>query len=195
MLGINKSFQFVYLRRRVLAPAMLLAFGLLTGCGVSKSTSISAGFRAVMVGSYDAPADAAGNSDPRSLTLTLSKVTLTLSDGTVVDASPTAATSYHIIGRPQIVAEKDLSAYEGKTLSAAQVTFLPTGVVGTHYGNNPTVTFGNASPKTTGTLVLQKTKVAQLEIDAQWRNTVTRDDDAKTESATAPAFALYLTLE
>jgi hypothetical protein len=166
----------------------------LAGCGISKSTlGLTQGITIAMTGTFEAPPDAAGNSDPRFEKITLNKVTLNKSDGTTVDASPTDPAEFKILSRPQIIAEKDLTDAVGTTFTSIDFEFAGTVLVTGRYSTDMEVALPNPTPSYSGSFTVEQQKSVRLDISLQWRDTVTRDDSAKQDSATAPAFSLDLT--
>jgi|LauGreDrversion4_2_1035121.scaffolds.fasta_scaffold1067670_1 hypothetical protein len=142
-----------------------------------------------MAGSYETPDGAAGNADPKFVAFTLNSVVLKSADGdlAVFDGEPT---EFRIISRDSLIAEKDLTDQEGLAYTGAEVTFAADVTMGGKYADDLTATLAAPTATLTESLAIETAKTIKLFVKAKWRNTVTRDDDAETETAVAPSLSV-----
>jgi len=178
------------------APRLLatVAFAYaLTACGESTSLDVPEKLEVVMLGSFTAPADAAGNAEPRHQTYTLVDVAATAADGTIIDLYEEDAKELKIINRSQIIHEADLADYVDTAFTQISVQFDPTVKGLGKIEEELTVTL----PAPTLTLLegftVDSAAVLRLTIEAQWKNTITRDEELDPpEVMSAPTFVLEL---
>lgn len=171
-----------------------LATFALVGCG-DTSVSLEEKLVVAMLGVFEAPEDASGNADPRYLSIDFLDLTLTKSDGEEVDAFEPSSSTLRIVNRSQIIAEYSLSKYVGESFTSVKATFAPAATAGGKYASSLPVTLSTPAPVYTEVLTVEKTKNIRLDLKAQWKNTLTRDDDANSETATSPTFRFVLANE
>lgn len=182
------------MRYKLVCSILSLGLGLsLTACGATK-IDLKESLTIAMFGAFEAPADATGNAEPRSQTYTLQDVALVAADGTVVDLYDEDAKEVRIINRAQIIHAADLSDYKENSYASIRVQFAA-GVVGAgNLEDELTLTLADPVIVYAQTFTVEKAIAQRLEIQVNWKNTITRDDDADpvTEVMAAPAFATQL---
>ena len=180
-----------------LASAVILgsAIGPFWGCAQSTKLDLTEKLTVAMQGVFEAPVDATGNADPKFEKFTLSAVTAVDSDGTSVNLYEDDPKEFRIISRPQIIFEADISDYVDKSFNTVALTFDPTTTVGGKIESDLAVALTDASPMLTDTFTVEKAKGLRLDVKVQWKNTVTRDEDADpaSETASSPTFTLEMT--
>jgi hypothetical protein len=173
------------------ALAVCLPMMAIVGCGSAKLT-VDQKFVVAMVGVFEAPADATGNAEPKYQTYSLEDVSFTMSDGSALPLYTDAAQSFRIVNRSQILFETDISKEVGQTVAAINVQFAATIEGGGKTGATLTATLPSPVLTLNEAFVLEKAQSTRLNIDVQWKNTVTLDSSADpvTEVMSAPTFLL-----
>jgi hypothetical protein len=168
---------------------LLVAAGL-SGCGATTVAS-DVNFVVAMLGVFEAPEDAAGDSEPTHQTYSLEDVTLTSATGEVVDLYTDDPKDVRILSRSQIIHEEDIGDYEEESFASASVTFAATvtGMGGS--GDELTLTLPATTLTYATAFTIPKAKSQRLTIKVQWKNTIGTDEDG-AESMTAPTFSLDL---
>jgi hypothetical protein len=173
--------------RTALASAALGAA--LTGCGTSltvKSTLVVA-----MYGVFVAPADAAGDSEPKYQDYTLEGVTLTAEDGTETELYSDDPKDLRIVSRSQIIHEADVSDHEDDAFTKIAVTFAPDISGEGTTGDELTTTLAVPTATLETPFTIEQGKERRLKIAVQWKNTVTYDSEQDpAETMSPPTFAL-----
>ena len=168
------------------------------GCGgVTPSVDLGESLTVAMTGVFEAPADATGNAEPKSMAMTLTGVALTAVDGSTVDlfaAEEAEPTEYRIISRGQIVFEADISDYVDVEFAALTVTFDPTVQGQGKYEDEMTTTLTSTTAAYAEPFTVENAKAVELGISVQWKNIVTRDEDADppTEVMSSPGLVADL---
>jgi hypothetical protein len=162
----------------------------LGGCGQTE-IDLEEKLVVAMYGVFVAPADAAGNAEPKYQSYTLTGVGFTAADGTVVDLFEDAEpVQLRIIDRSQIIFETVIHDHVDTAFASASVTFEPTVGVG-GAGDELTTTLPSPTLTLTEAFTVEKAKSRRLELKVQWKNTITRDaDDPSLETVTPPTFAV-----
>ncbi len=168
------------------------ALSVLTGCGDTFSLSLKEKLLVAMVGAFEAPEGAEGNAEPRSMRFILEKVTLISEDSTETELYEDDPAEFNIISRSQIIAEADVSEHVGVSFSGIRVTFSPDATVVGKIDENMVVTLTQTDLQYGQPFTIEKAKELRLNIKTQWKNIVTVDEAAKTETAIAPSFALEI---
>jgi len=168
---------------------LLLVPVLLSACGQT-SLDLTETLAVGMLGVFEAPQDAEGNGEPRSMSFTLQGVKITDADGVDTSLFEGEPVEFSIINRSQIIAEADVSEHVGETFSSITVTFAPSVGVKGKIDENLEVTIANPELQYVDSIAFETAKKARLNIKVQWKNIITRDEEAKTESVTPPAFSL-----
>ena len=180
--------------RQVALPAVLIVIGLAaTGCGQSTKLELTEKLTVAMQGTFEAPVDAVGNAEPKFVKFTLTGVSMTGLDGTVTDIYKSDPLAVRIISRPQIIHEVEVKDYVGETFTQLTVTFDSAIEAGGKYEESMPLTLTTPNADYLGSIAVEKAKAMRLDISVQWKDTVTRDDDAKTETMTSPALLMDLT--
>jgi hypothetical protein len=165
---------------------------LLSACG-STALDLSEKLTVVMYGVYEAPVDATGNVEPRQQHYTLTDVSLINTDGSAtsifVESEPKDLV---IINRAQIIEEAPLADYAETSFAGFRVSFASAISGSGKYEAEMPATLSSATADLLEPVTVTKAKVYRLNVKVQWKNTVTRDEDAKTEEMSAPTFALGL---
>jgi hypothetical protein len=171
--------------------SILLAGWGLGGCSTSSLTSSTEMLTLLIVGVFEKSPDAAGNAEPKKITFSLTGAELVLDDGTSVDlwegGEPASQT---VISRPQIVYEKNLADYVGKSFTTLRLTFDPTVIGSGKYAEEIAVTLPDPSPDFINTLPIQKGKSIEVTANVQWKDLINRDPSTSppTETMTPPSF-------
>ncbi len=148
-----------------------------------------------MQGTFVAPVDADGNAEPRFQNYVLTDVVLIEAGGVETSVyKATEATALKIVNRSQIIYEADLAELVDKTFTSARVSFQPGITGGGKIEDAMAVTLVDPELEIPSPFTVEATTTYRLNIEVQWKNTVTRDEDSdpKTETMTAPSFALDL---
>lgn len=159
------------------------------------TTSFSEKLEIAMYASSSAPADARGTIDPKSLTFSLTGVSITLSDQTTLnlfqDKEPE---DFRILPRSQLILEADLSKYTGKECSEIAITFKKEIVGIGKYSKDLTATLGASTSSYATPIKIETAKTVRLEIQVQWKNTISIDTttDPPGETLSAPGLVLNL---
>lgn len=176
-----------------------LALGLLlemqlSACGGATSSSLALNetLTVAMIGVFEAPADAVGSAEPKSVTFTVEGVTMTATDGTAIELFEGEPVDYKVVSRSQIIFEADLSEYVKHDFSSISVTFAPTIIGKGKYEDEMPATLTISSAVYADAFTVEKGKALSLDIAVQWKSTVSRDDEAKTEAFSSPAFVADL---
>ena len=165
----------------------------LTACSsATTSLTTAAKLTVVMYGVFEAPVDATGGAEPRFQTYTLNSVDLVDGDGVVTALFSDPPKSLRIVNRSQIIAELPLTDYVGKSFSSVRVGFDPDVVGGGKIEAAMPATLGNPVLELVEPITVAAAKDVRLKIKVQWKNTVSRDEDAdpKTEVMSAPGFSM-----
>ena len=158
---------------------------------MSSLTSSTETLTLLMVGVFEKSPDAAGNAEPKKMTFSLTGAELLLADGTAVDLWEGGDPAYHtVISRPQIVYEKSLADYVGKSFTTLRLTFDPTVTGSGKYEEEIAVTLPNPTPDFISTLTIEKGKSIEITANVQWKDLITRDTSTSppTETMTPPSF-------
>ena len=135
-----------------------------------------------MVGVFEQPEDAVGNSDPKFVNVILEDVRFTREDGTIVDLFEGDPASFRIINRTQIIHEVNMADYVNETLSGLTVEFDP--VIGAQHKSGSTLSsslmFPSVSPRQA--LKVEKAVQKRLTIRLLWKNTITYDPNTDPPS-------------
>jgi hypothetical protein len=176
--------------RFALAAAAALAA---TACGSSASLTQDVELNVAMTGVLEAPADAVGDTDPKSLTFQLTDASITSDEGEATDLyTADEPTSVRIISRSQIILTAPLKALVGKTFSKISLTFDPT-VTGQGKKNDAlSTTLAAPTIEYTAPIKVETGKSMRLDVEVQWKNTIAKDADTGEEALSAPAFTLAL---
>lgn len=180
---------------RSLGVALLLfVCTLLNGCGESASLDLSEKFTVAMLGVFEAPADAEGNAEPRSLSFTLQSVALTSAEGASVALYEDEPKEFSIINRSQIIAEADIAEYVGQAFTAVTVTFSAAVTAVARTSSDLPITLPSPALVHTAPIAVSKAKSHRLNIGVLWKNIVTYDDSGETpvETVSAPGFSFEL---
>ena len=146
-----------------------------------------------MQGTFEAPVDADGNAEPRFQTYVLTNIVLVDSDGVETSLfTDTEPLELKIVNRSQIIYEADLHDLVNKSYASARVSFQSTVLGGGKYGDAMSVELIDPDLDIPDALTVETATNYRMNVQVQWKNTVTRDDDAGTETMTAPSFALDL---
>ena len=145
-----------------------------------------------MIGAFEAPEGAEGNAEPRSMTFTLEKVTLIAEDGTEIEMYEADPAEFAIINRSQIIAEADVADYVGDSFSGIRVTLSPEATVVGKIDDDMVVTLTQNELLYSEAITIEKAKELRLNIKTKWKNTITSDEAANTETAIPPAFDLEI---
>lgn len=173
---------------------LLLIITQLVSCN-DTSTSFSEKLEIAMSAAFSAPADARGTTDPKSLTFTLTGITLTLSDQTALnlyqDQDPK---EFRIVARSQLILEADLSKYVSKEISEIAISFSKNIKGSGKYSSELTTSLSDATARYSVPFKIQTAKTVRLEIQTQWKNTISTDTttDPPTETLSAPGMILDL---
>ncbi len=170
----------------------LTTFTGLTGCAETFSLSLKEKLLVAMFGAFEAPEGSEGNAEPRSMSFTLEKVTLIADDGTETEMYEDEPAAFSIVNRSQIIAEADLAEQVGESYSSIRVTLSPEATVVGKIEDSMVVTLGQSELLYTEVFSIEKAKELRLNIKTQWKNIVTYDEAAGTETATAPTFSLEI---
>ncbi len=178
----------------VIAARAVLAAGVfaLVGCGSMTKIDLTEKLTIAMQGTFEAPPAADGNAEPKFVKFTLDDVTMTQTDGTVVDLYDADPLDLRIINRPQIIHEAKIKDYVGSDFSQITVTFAADAEAGGKYETSMPLTLATSEADFVEAFSVEKAKSLRLDISVQWKNTVTRNDDDKSETVTSPAFLLEL---
>lgn len=178
------------------ATLLALAAGI-SACGDATKLDLTEVLSVAMQGTFEAPPAADGNSEPRALTFTILGLTMTRDDGTVDDlfADETEPKEVRIINRPQIVYEPEVHDYVDVTYTKLTLTLDASATAKGKYEDEIAVTLAQPVAEFVDTFTVEKAKSMRLDLSVQWKNTVSRDDDEKTETMTSPTFVLDLTSE
>jgi hypothetical protein len=179
-------------RAPLAALAWLVACLGLVGCGQTE-LDLDEKLVVAMYGVFEAPADAAGNAEPKYQTYTFTGLSLTGADGAVVDLfadADTEPTEVRIIDRSQIIFETSVHDYVDDKFTAASVGFdAAVGVGGA--GDELTTALPQPTLTLSEAFAVEKAKSRRLVVKVQWKNTITRDaDDPTLESVAPPTFAM-----
>jgi hypothetical protein len=182
------------LSKNILTKHLLWAsfLGLLTGCSDTFSLSLKEKLLVSMVGIFEAPEGAEGNSEPRSMSFTLEKVTLIAEDGSETEMYEDDPAEFAIINRSQIIAEADAADYVGDSFSGIRVTFSPDVTVVGKVDDSMVVTLTQSDLLYSEAFTFEKAKELRFNIKTQWKNTITFDEAANTETAVPPSFDLEI---
>jgi hypothetical protein len=161
---------------------------LIAGCGDLGSLSDSGKLRVVVYGVYTAPESATGNATPEHYELSFSRLQLTQSTGTIVDLSPATTETLRIIDRPQIVYESDLKDYVDSSFSNVSLLFDSQVLVGGKYNSGYDLTLSDPLISEAAEFTVYEGEDIEIAVMIQWRNTIERDTEAKSESVQAPTF-------
>jgi hypothetical protein len=186
-------------RRRAGLALALLGGALTTGCG-STSTTLELGemLTVAMIGVFEAPPDAEGNAEPKFVKFDLEGLKLAAADGTEVELfeeeEPLEA---RIINRSQIIYEASLADYVDTEFTSLTVTFGQDIVAGGKYEDEITAELPVAAAEYVDAITVEKAKGLRLTVQVQWKNILTRDEEADppTETMTAPTLTLDLKQE
>lgn len=164
------------------------------GCN-DTSTSFTEKLEIAMSAAFSAPADARGTTDPKSLTFTLTGASVSLNDQTVLnlyqDLDPK---EFRIVSRSQLILEADLSKYVTKEISEIAITFSKNIKGSGKYSSELTTTLSDSTARYSIPVKIQTAKTVRLEIQTQWKNTISIDTttDPPTETLSAPGLILDL---
>lgn len=165
---------------------------LLVSCNQSTSIDLTEKLTVAMLGVFEAPQDADGNAEPRAMAFTLQSVKLNSADGTEIELFEDDPTEYSIINRSQIIAEAEIADYVDQSFSGITVTFAPEVTVAGKIEPELPVTLVNSELLYEDLIEIEKAKSFRLNINVQWKNIVTHDEEAETETAVPPAFSLEI---
>jgi hypothetical protein len=180
--------------KKTLSKQLLWAsiLSLLTGCGDSLSISLKEKLLVAMIGVFEAPEGAEGNAEPRSMSFTLEKVTLIAEDGTETETYEGDPAEFAIINRSQIIAEADAADYVGDSFAGIRVTFSPEATVVGKVDDSMNVALTQSELLYAEAFTFEKAKELRVNIKTQWKNTITFDETANTETAISPSFELEI---
>jgi hypothetical protein len=175
-----------------LLPGGLAAF--LGACSGETELDFSEKLTIAMLGTYEEPAGAAGNADPKFVNVTFIDASLTRSNGAIVDLFEGEPTAFRIINRSQILHEVDMSSYVDETLSAISVSFEASVTAGGKLGSALESTLLATTVSSASTLTVESAIQKRLEIHLQWKNTITLDEslDPPTETLGMPGLSATL---
>jgi len=148
-----------------------------------------------MAGTFVAPDSATGNAVPRNIIFTLTGISMREKDTqTEVAMLENATTTVTVINRPQIIFEKNVKSLKGTTYDQFTASF----------SNEITISGKfNATPLTQldGTIVLTKeftieeAQGVKVTIAVNWKDIITSDTVAKTDTVTDPTYTTKLKLD
>jgi hypothetical protein len=168
------------------------ALVLLSGCGDTFSLSLEEKLLVSMLGVFEAPEGAEGNGEPRAMSFTLETVTLIAEDATEIELFEDDPTKFDIINRSQIIAEADMADYVGDSFPGIRIGFAADATVVGKIEDNLVVTLSQADLLHSEVFTVEKAKELRLNIKTLWKNIITIDEAAGTESAVAPSFTLEI---
>jgi hypothetical protein len=171
---------------------VLLVVGL-SACGSSTSLTETSELNIGMVGTLEMPPDAVGDADPKSLTFQILDASMTTDSGEVTDLyEEDEPTQVRIINRSQIILTAPLTDVVGKTLSKISVTFDPIVEGQGKSGSTLTTTLPVATLDYASPIAVTAGKNVRLDINVQWKDTISRDADTDEEVLGAPALSVGL---
>ena len=167
---------------------------LLAGCGGDQSLEFSETLVVGIIGVFTAPDDATGNAEPRNVTLTLEDVQIVASDSGTVDLYTDEAEEFKVASRSQIIFEADLADYVDQEITSLQVTFASAATASGKYEEELAITFDDVTVEHTEAFTVSAAQTNRINIQLEWLNIITRDEDADppTETISAPSFATEL---
>lgn len=179
--------------KRASARSLALVLALFQlSCSQSTSLDLKERLTVAMLGIFEAPQDADGNGEPRSMAFTLQSVTLKSTEGSDVELFEDDPTEFSVINRSQIITEAEIGDYVDQTFSGISVSFAPEVTVVGKIESDIPVTLVNSELFYEDLIEVKKAKSFRLNIKVQWKNTITRDEDAETETAVPPSFSLEI---
>lgn len=177
------------------AGVLLALAGGVSACGQSTTLDLTEKLSVAMQGTFEAPPSAAGNAEPKAVTFQITGLTMTRADGTIDDIfqDETEPKEVRIINRPQIVYEPKVHDFVDVAYTKLTLSLAATAEAKGKYEDAMSVTLAQPTADFVDTFTVAKAKSMRLDVSVQWKNTVTRDDDAKSEVMSSPTFLLDLT--
>lgn len=162
--------------------------GILGACSTdSLTSSTEQKLKIEMLAVYESPSDAEGTFAPIAQTFTLTGVVLSQAD---TDEALSLFTGdpleVRVIERSQLIFQRDISSYEGTEFEALTVKLDATVVGEGKLFVDHKMTLDEPDLMWEKPVVVKKGQGIDVVIRVLWNNTVTRDEDAGTESMSVP---------
>lgn len=140
---------------------------------------------------YETPEGAEGSYEPKWQDYTLNDVYLTPFGATeslsLLEDDPF---DVRIVERSQIIFTADLTDYVEDTFSDLTVVFDSTVKATTKFAIDEEMTWDEPTLSLAKEFTVEKGKEIPIYIEVRWRNTVTRDDEASSDSVVMPAITI-----
>lgn len=189
-----KPLRLVYNKRCKLVQKLscLIATLALSACGAAASLDLDETLSIGMIGVFEAPASAVGNSEPRSMKFTLTDITVVDADGNITELYEDDPQAFTVISRPQVIFETSMKDFVGKTLASVTATFDASVTVAGQTSNAHELTLRQTIVRFTDGLMISKAKSKRLDINVQWKDTIAFDADSNSETVTSPSLTFVL---
>ena len=136
-----------------------------------------------MRASSDVPTGAAGNASPDALTLTLQGIQLTnKTTSEVVEVYEDDAKEFKIIDRDQILYKIPVTDLDGTTYSSGSIVFESVATLKSKYEAELPFDLSTVPATTTQEFTCGTGQECTLHVYVAWKNILTRDTDAETDT-------------
>ena len=169
---------------------IILCIFILFSCGKQKDPTKSM-FQIYIQATGDVPEGASGSFDPYSETFSLLSITRTADDGVPESLFADSAKEVRVNHKPQLIYEAEIPKTDYlKSFQSLDVVFDPSvKAVSLHQTTGQTLTLSSGA-LTYGSFTIAKAETLAFTVEIHWKNTVTRDLDAKTDDISLPKLVI-----
>jgi hypothetical protein len=170
---------------------LIISIYCLTACGLTQQPEPV--IEVLMYALPKASEASEGTFTPRYYDITVNTITLFLADnaeGIVIDV--TEDEKFRIIAREQIVLSSSIADYEDAQLVGVGIELEPEFTAAGKYRSNHILTFQESNIRHTQDVLIEKNRSLKLDIQLNWLNTVTLDEEIKDESLISPDINISL---